>query len=109
MLDKRALLTAVTALGYTAAEKLEGRAQLDREQELRAAELRRQKLNMWTIWPLAIVIMVLTMQGMWSIPMFMPASVKNWVLMALTSRWWRVPDGSSSAIPGAACGAVSPT
>ena len=39
---------------------------------------------MWIVWPLVVVIMILTFQGMWIIPEFMPTSVKNWVLMALT-------------------------
>jgi P-type Cu+ transporter len=84
VMQKRALIESVVALGYKAAEKLEGQAQLDREQQLRAAELRHQKINMWTVWPLAIVIMILTFQGMWIVPTFMPTSVKNWVLLALT-------------------------
>lgn len=84
VLQKRQVIDVVAALGYRASEKLEGQAQLDREQEIRAAELRRQKRNMWTVWPLAAVIMILTFQGMWVIPEFMPASVKNWVLLALT-------------------------
>ena len=39
---------------------------------------------MWMAWPLAAVIMILTFQGMWIIPHFMPVTVKNWVLFALT-------------------------
>lgn len=84
VVEKHRILEAVSALGYKASTKLEGAAQLDREQELRAAELRRQKRNMWTVWPLAIVIMILAFQGMWIIPEFLPASLKNWVLMLLT-------------------------
>jgi Cu+-exporting ATPase len=84
VMQKRTLIESIVALGYKAAEKLEGQAQLDREQQLRAAELRHQKINMWTVWPLAIVIMILTFQGMWIVPTFMPTSVKNWVLLALT-------------------------
>ncbi|MFH0916257.1 MAG: heavy metal translocating P-type ATPase [bacterium] len=84
VLQKRPVVEAIEALGYKASERLEGRAQLDREQEMRATELQRQKRNMWTVWPLAAVIMILTFQGMWIVPTFMPASVKNWVLMALT-------------------------
>ena len=84
VLAKREVVDAIVAHGYQATEKLEGRAQLDREQEIRGAELRRQKLNMWMAWPLAAVIMVLTFQGMWIIPEFMPTTVKNWVLFALT-------------------------
>jgi Cu+-exporting ATPase len=84
VLQKRLVVEAIQALGYKAFEKLEGRAQLDREQEIRGAELRRQKRNMWIVWPLGAVIMILTFQGMWIVPTFMPASVKNWLLMALT-------------------------
>jgi Cu+-exporting ATPase len=84
VVQKRSVVEAIQALGYKATEKLEGRAQLDREQEIRAAELRRQKRNMWIVWPLGAVIMILTFQGMWVVPTFMPATVKNWVLMALT-------------------------
>ncbi|MBC7292672.1 MAG: copper ion binding protein, partial [Thermoleophilia bacterium] len=84
VLQKRLVVEAIQELGYKASEKLEGRAQLDREQEIRAAELRRQRRNMWIAWPLGAVIMILTFQGMWIVPTFMPATVKNWVLMALT-------------------------
>ena len=84
VLQKRDVIAAVTALGYRAFEKLEGQAQLDREQEMRAAELRRQKINMWTVWPLAILIMIINFQGMWIIPEFIPPEAKNWVLMVLT-------------------------
>jgi Cu+-exporting ATPase len=83
-LQKQRVIEVVGDLGYKVTEKLEGQARLDREQQVRSAELRRQKINMWTVWPLAAVIMVITFQGMWIIPEFMPASVKNWVLMALT-------------------------
>lgn len=84
VMRKQALIGSVITLGYKAEERLEGQAQLDREQQLRAAELRHQKINMWMVWPLAIIIMVLTFQGMWIIPSLMPTSVKNWVLLALT-------------------------
>lgn len=84
VLQKQRVIEVVGDLGYKVTEKLEGQARLDREQQVRSAELRRQKINMWTVWPLAAVIMVITFQGMWIIPEFMPASVKNWVLMALT-------------------------
>jgi len=84
ILKKTALLEAVRGLGYQASERLEGRAQLDREQQMRARELRAQKLNMWTVWPLAALIMLITFQGMWIIPSFIPDSAKNWVLLGLT-------------------------
>ena len=51
VLAKREVVDAIVAHGYEASEKLEGMAQLDREQEIRGAELRRQKLNMWMAWP----------------------------------------------------------
>lgn len=50
VLQKREVVDAITALGYKASEKLEGQAQLDREQEIRASELRKQKRNMWMVW-----------------------------------------------------------
>jgi Cu+-exporting ATPase len=84
VLDKRRVVETIEQLGYRASEKLEGRAQLDREQEIRAAELRRQKRNMWMVWPLVAVIMILTLQGMWVVPEFIPMTVKNWLLLALT-------------------------
>lgn len=84
VLEKQQVIEAIRALGYQAFTKLEGQAQLDREQEMRRAELRRQRLNMWVAWPLAAVVMVLTFQGMWVLPQFMPLGVKNWVLMGLT-------------------------
>ncbi|MCL5734280.1 MAG: heavy metal translocating P-type ATPase [Actinobacteria bacterium] len=84
VMQKREVIEAISALGYVASEKLEGQAQLDREQEIRAAELQRQRRNMWMAWPLAAVIMFLTFQGLWIIPRFMPRTATNWVLMALT-------------------------
>ena len=84
VLDKRQIISAIVALGFKAGEKLEGQAHLDREQEIRAAELRHQKRNMWIVWPLVVVIMILTFQGMWIIPEFMSMTVRNWVLLALT-------------------------
>ncbi len=84
VMQKRDAIDALTSLGYKASEKLEGQAQLDREQEMRAAELRRQKINMWTVWPLAALIMIITFQGMWIIPEFVPPEARNWVLMFLT-------------------------
>jgi Cu+-exporting ATPase len=84
VMEKRQVVDAIVAHGYKATEKLEGQAQLDREQEIRVAELRRQKRNMWMAWPLVVVIMILTFQGMWIIPHLMPVTVKNWVLFVLT-------------------------
>ncbi len=85
ILDKGAILAAVRELGYEASEKLDGRAQLDREQELRTKELRTQTRNMWLAWPLALTVMMGTFQEYWIFPRFVPAFLgSNLVLMLLT-------------------------
>ncbi|MBI2217706.1 MAG: heavy metal translocating P-type ATPase [Candidatus Rokubacteria bacterium] len=48
---------AVADLGYTAEDKLEGQAALDREQALRQAETARQRRWMLVAWPLSMLIM----------------------------------------------------
>jgi P-type Cu+ transporter len=84
-LDKASVLEAIEGLGYSASEKLEGAAELDRERELREKELTAQRRNMWFAWPLAMLVMVGTFQEMWVFPRFVPALLgSNWVLMALT-------------------------
>jgi P-type Cu+ transporter len=48
---------AVTDLGYTAEDKLEGQAALDREQAIRQAETARQRRWMLVAWPLSMLVM----------------------------------------------------
>ncbi|GAB4248060.1 MAG: heavy metal translocating P-type ATPase [Thermoleophilia bacterium] len=85
VLDRAAVISAIRELGYGAAEKLDGQAQLDREQHLRDREIRIQKRNMWVAWPLALVIMLGTFQEYWIFPKFVPEVLgRNWVLMLLT-------------------------
>ena len=89
-----------------ASEKLEGQAQLDREQEIRAAELRRQKINMWTVWPLAVRHHDHHLPGHVDHPRVHAARGQELGAHGAHHPGGRsVPAGSSSSIPGAGCGA----
>jgi Cu+-exporting ATPase len=50
----------IRGLGYEVHDKGEGADSLDRERELRQAEIRRQQRNMLIAWPLASLVMLLT-------------------------------------------------
>ena len=63
---------AIGDLGYTAEEKVEGEAALDRERALREAEIRRQSRWMVVAWPLAVIIMAGTFRDYWILPAFVP-------------------------------------
>ncbi|MCL4367869.1 MAG: heavy metal translocating P-type ATPase [Actinobacteria bacterium] len=84
VLDEAAVIAAIGAVGYQASPRLSGQAQLDREREVRAGEIRRQQRNMWLAWPLAMVVMLGTFRDYWVLPRFVPEVMGNkFFLMAV--------------------------
>ncbi len=69
----REMLAAVREVGYGAEEKLEGAAAVDREQEARRREIRRQRLNLLVATPLALLVMLGTFQPYGVLSRIVPA------------------------------------
>ena len=77
---------AIKDLGYEAAEKLEAQAALDREQEARQREIRRQGRNMLIAWSLGLLIMLGTFRDYWFLPGLIPEFMGNkYLIWALTT------------------------
>jgi Cu+-exporting ATPase len=51
---------AIRSLGYEVHDKGAGEDTADRERKLRAAEIRRQQINMLIAWPLGLIVMLFT-------------------------------------------------
>ncbi|TDA69945.1 MAG: copper-translocating P-type ATPase [Clostridia bacterium] len=84
--EKARIKKEINELGYEASEKLTGQAALDREKEARQREIRKQTLNMWIAWPLAILVMVGMFRDMWIFPYFVPEFLGNvYVLWLITT------------------------
>ncbi len=82
----RDMLAAVRAVGYSAEEKLEGAAALDREQEARRREIQRQRRNLLVATPLALLVMVGTFQPYGVLSRLVPELLHNkLVLFFLTT------------------------
>ena len=77
------LKRAIRELGYEAEEKLEGEAALDREQEARRREIRRQAINLAITWPLGILIMLGTFRDYWVLGSFVPKLLQNNLLLLI--------------------------
>ncbi len=76
----------IRSLGYEVHDKGEGEAGLDRERQLRQAELRRQAINMLVAWPLASIVMLCTFSGYAPLSSFMPSWADDKpLLFALTT------------------------
>jgi Cu+-exporting ATPase len=76
----------IRSLGYDVHDKGEGEAGLDRERQLRQAELRRQTINMLIAWPLAALVMLCTFAGYAPLSSFMPSWADDKpLLFALTT------------------------
>ena len=66
------IIAAIKDLGYGATEKVEGQAALDREQEARGNEIKRQKRNLIFAATLGIIVMLGTLQPYWFFPQHSP-------------------------------------
>ncbi len=76
----------VRALGYEVSEKGQGEDALDRERNLRQAEIRRQLLNMAFAWPLGALVMLGTFSGVWIFKDIVPSFMgEKLFLFALTT------------------------
>ncbi|PPD57279.1 heavy metal translocating P-type ATPase [Dehalogenimonas etheniformans] len=75
------IIAAINELGYEATEKIVGQAALDREQEARTNEIRRQRRNLIVAGTLGIIVMVGMFQPYWIFPNFIPSWLNNKVLL----------------------------
>jgi Cu+-exporting ATPase len=76
----------IRSLGYAVHDRGEGEAGLDRERQLRQAELQRQLINMLIAWPLGLVVMLFTFSDYAPLSSFMPAWASDKLLLfALTT------------------------
>jgi len=84
--DIAAVKAAVRDLGFEVLERMDTQSELDREQEAREDEIRRQRRNMWLTWPLGLIAMIGTMRHMWGLDKFIPHFMgNNYFLLAVTS------------------------
>ncbi|XUX00005.1 MAG: heavy metal translocating P-type ATPase [Dehalogenimonas sp.] len=75
------IIAAINELGYEATEKIVGQAALDREQEARSNEIKRQKRNLIVAGTLGIIVMLGMFQPYWIFPNFIPSWLNNKVLL----------------------------
>ncbi|APV45001.1 Cu(+) exporting ATPase [Dehalogenimonas formicexedens] len=75
------IVAAINDLGYEATEKIVGQAALDREQEARSNEIKRQKRNLIVAGTLGIIVMLGMFQPYWIFPDFIPSWLNNKVLL----------------------------
>ena len=76
----------IRGLGYEVHEKGEGEDAMDRERQLRQAEVRRQLLNMLIAWPLGAIVMLGTFSDYEPLKGLLPAFMaEKWFLFLLTT------------------------
>jgi len=75
------IITSIGELGYGAIEKVEGQAALDREQEARASEIKRQKRNLIVAGTLGLLVMLGMFQPYWVLKDIVPAWMNNKVFL----------------------------
>ncbi|MDO8616661.1 MAG: heavy metal translocating P-type ATPase [Dehalococcoidia bacterium] len=81
-----AIKKTVRSLGYDVSEKGEGEDAMDRERQLRQAEVRRQLINMLVSWPLGAIVMLGTFSDYRPLSEFLPSFMNNKILLfALTT------------------------
>jgi len=86
MASPGAIKRVLRGLGYRVEEIGEGETALDRERWARQEEVRRQLINLITVVPLAILVMLGSFRDLWALEGLIPAFLANkWVLMALTT------------------------
>ncbi|MDR7432108.1 MAG: copper-translocating P-type ATPase [Armatimonadota bacterium] len=79
----REMVAAVREVGYGAEEKVEGAAALDREQEARRREIRRQHNNLLVATPLALLVMLGTFQPYGFLSRIVPEFLHNKLVLFL--------------------------
>lgn len=86
MVDKTEIRKAIENLGYGAEDRTDAQSEMDREQQAREAEIKKQRRNMWLTWPLGIVAMIGTMRHTWILDRYIPEWLgNNYTLWALTT------------------------
>ncbi|MFZ5641023.1 MAG: heavy metal translocating P-type ATPase [Bacillota bacterium] len=86
VIDKAGIKKAIEDLGYGAGERVDAQSELDREQQAREDEIKKQRRNMWLTWPLGLLAMIGTMRHMWIFDRFIPEWLgNNYTLWALTT------------------------
>ncbi|MHB8983897.1 MAG: copper ion binding protein, partial [Carboxydocellales bacterium] len=75
--EKSQIKQAVEALGFNVEDRRDAQSELDREREARAAEINRQRRNMWLTWPISLIAMLGTMREMWILDRFIPVWMGN--------------------------------
>ncbi len=71
----------IESLGYGVSEKVEGQEALDREQEARHRDVRRQLINLIIAGTLGMIVMLGTFQPYWLLPKIIPEWLNNKVLL----------------------------
>ncbi|AKG54119.1 metal transporting ATPase [Dehalogenimonas sp. WBC-2] len=80
------IIKTVKELGYGAIEKIEGQAALDREQQAREHEVKKQRRNLIFAGSIGLIIMIGTFQPYWIFPNFIPEWMNNKIfLFSLTT------------------------
>ncbi|MDP2730398.1 MAG: heavy metal translocating P-type ATPase [Dehalococcoidales bacterium] len=72
---------AIKDIGYEASERAEGQEAMDREQEARQKEIRRQLINLIFSATLGMLVMIGMFQPYWIFPSFVPAWLNNKVVL----------------------------
>lgn len=72
---------AIKDLGYEATERTEGQEALDREQQARQREVKRQLINLIVSGTLGMLVMIGMLQPYWFFPSFVPAWLNNKVVL----------------------------
>lgn len=75
------IMKTIQKLGYGVAERVEGQEALDREQEARQREIRRQLINLIIAGSLGTLVMLGMLQPYWLFPNFIPAWLNNKVVL----------------------------
>ncbi|KTB47911.1 heavy metal translocating P-type ATPase [Dehalogenimonas alkenigignens] len=75
------IIAAIGDMGYSAAEKIEGQASLDREQAARAEEISRQKRNLTIAGTLGLLVMLGMFQPYWILSDIVPTWMNNKVFL----------------------------
>ena len=81
-----AIKKMIRELGYEVADRGKREDSVDRERQMRRAELRRQTINMLIAWPVGALVMLGTFQAEWIFPEFVPSFMgEKWFLFLLTT------------------------
>lgn len=75
------IMKIIKELGYEVVDRAEGQEALDREQEARRKEIRRQFINLIVAALISFLVMVGTFQPYWFLPQIVPDWMNNKILL----------------------------